>query len=342
MDISGYRIHAWDGRLSWESVRVPPPAPGQVQVAVDACGIGRTVVHYTAGSLTTDPRHLPRVPGHELAGTVTAAGRDVDPDMVGRRVMAYFYLICGTCEQCARGAEPHCRRLAGRVGVHVDGGYAPVVNLPAINAIEVPEGIDPVAATTIPDAIATPVHISRRAAISERDHVIVIGAGGGVGVHMIQVAAAAGADVTGLDIGKKKSEQISRFARAVDVADGLPDVERIGRPSVIVDFAGRPETLAWGFEALAPGGRMAILASFDDVGMHLAPRRLVLWELSVMGSLYASRSEVREAARMVDSGVIEPVVTEVVAAPGVAAIHSMVGSGDLVGRAALDWRLDRA
>ena len=338
MRVSGHRIHAWDGTLHWDTFDVPEPSVGAVQLAVEACGIGRTVVHYTSGSLTENPDHLPRVPGHELVGVVRAIGPDVDPSLTGRRVMAYFYLICGRCSSCVGGAEPRCGNLAGRVGVHSDGGYAPMVNLPVRNLVAVPDGIDPIAATAIPDAIATPVHIGRRAAIGAADRVVVIGAGGGVGIHMVQVAAARGADVQGYDIGGRKAETIARYVTAVDVSGGLPEPDDAHRPTVVVDFAGQPETLKWGFNTLAPGGRMAILASFDHIDMTIAPRRLVLAELTVMGSLYANRSELAEAADMVQSGAVEAVVTEVVPATGVPAVHARVRRGELVGRAALDWR----
>lgn len=99
---------------------------------------------------------------------------------VGERVTANFYLFCGRRRACLLGRESLCENLAGCVGVHLDGGYAERVVLPERNAIALPDDIDPVLATTIPDAIATPVHVAHRAGIELGDRVAVIAAGGDV------------------------------------------------------------------------------------------------------------------------------------------------------------------
>src|SRR5256885_141606 len=162
--VTGYRIRAWGEDPVWEQFERTPPRAGEAVVAVDACGVGLTVLNAIQGDLTDDRATLPRVPGHELVGRVVETGAGVPTDLLGRLVAAYFYLSCGSCPECVAGEDNRCRRLAGYVGVHLDGGYGSVVTLPARNLIPMPDGLDPIAATVVPDAVATPVHICRNRA----------------------------------------------------------------------------------------------------------------------------------------------------------------------------------
>jgi D-arabinose 1-dehydrogenase-like Zn-dependent alcohol dehydrogenase len=340
----GYRIHAWGQEPVWEEFPVPDLGEGEVLVEVEACGVGLTVLNSIRGDLADERASLPRVPGHELTGRVVELGAGAPRELLGRRVVAYFYLSCGTCPECLAGRESRCRRLAGWVGVHRDGGYAPYAALPAFNVLPVPEEMDPVAATTLPDAIATPVHVCRlRARVSPEDRVAVIGAGGGVGIHMIQVARVHGAEVAGLDVSDAKLAAIEELGalpvRSEDFA-GL-DPESIWprkRPTVVVDLIGTHESLAWSSEALDSGGRMIVLTTFRERSFPADPRRLVFREAAILGSRYASRAEVGFAAHLVASGRVRPVVGGVVGPEGIPALHSQLRRGELVGRGALVWK----
>ena len=230
--------------------------------------------------------------------------------------------------------------LAGLIGLHIDGGYAPYVVLPTRNLIALPEDLDPVAATVVTDAVATPIHISRtRARIGPFDRVAIIGAGGGVGVHLVQVARLHGASVAGLDVTDNKLAVISDLGaepvRSTDL-DGLdariwPD----GGPTVIVDFVGTAQSVAWAQRSIERGGRMTLMTSFPEVDARLDMLRLVEWEATVMGSRYASRHEVQVAAELVAAGRIRPIIGQVVDPHGVLDVHRRLRAGDIVGRAAV-------
>ena len=340
--MEGYRVQRWGEDPVWDEIPDEPPGSGEVAIEVEACGVGRTVLNCINGNLSDERAALPRVPGHELVGRVTELGPHSDRDLLGRRVAAYFYLFCGECKPCARGQEPWCERLEGWVGVHRDGGYAPRVTLPARNAIPLPEGLDPVAATVISDALATPVHVANRAEIGSEDRVVVVGAGGGVGIHMIQVALARSADVVGLDVGAEKLAEIGRLgATGVDSTD-FEDVPAVrlfsgGLPTVIVDLIGTTDSTAWSLDAMGMGGRLVVLTTFPDRPEPFEARRLVFREAAILGSRYATRSEVAEAARMVASGDIAPIVGRVAGAGEVLDLHRALESGSLTGRGALDW-----
>lgn len=343
MQIEGYRIHEWDGDLIWESFEIPEPGPGEVLVKVEACSIGLTVLNCIRGDLSNDPSLPPRVPGHELVGRIEAVGAGVASPAPGDRVMAYFYLACGICHACRAGRDSRCENLAGWVGVHRDGGYAPYTVLPAQNALPLPESIPAPDATAIPDAIATPLHVCKtRARVRPGDRVAVIGAGGGVGIHMIQMAKLFGGQVAGLEIAEDKFDAIeelgatpilSRSFDDVDLGEAWEDPE----PTVVIDLVGRPASLEWGLNALALGGRMVVLTTFHGVDVPVAPRQMVFNEAALLGSRYASRHELMEAAGLVAAGQIRPIVSRTVGPAEVEEVHDALRAGTLLGRGALDW-----
>ncbi|HVB77199.1 MAG TPA: alcohol dehydrogenase catalytic domain-containing protein [Candidatus Nitrosotalea sp.] len=337
-------IRTWAGQLEPMDKPEPVPADGEVAIQVLACGVGMTVLNCIRGDLGQDPSHLPLTPGHELVGRISAVGPGVDPRRVGELVTAYFYLFCGACSRCLAGQEDLCLELSGYLGVDRDGGYAERTVLPARNAIALPRGADPVLSTAVPDAISTPVHVAHRAQLGPGRRVVVIGAGGGVGVHMVQVARVFGAEVLGLDVSPDKLDFLERElgVRAEDSSDlgRIPASATWGSdggPDVVVDFIGSPATLTWSLSSLAPGGRLLTLTTFRDVALEVSPRELVLREISVLGSRYATRSELSLAAGLVASGAVTPIVGRREGPDRVLQIHDDLAAGRLLGRGALVW-----
>jgi D-arabinose 1-dehydrogenase-like Zn-dependent alcohol dehydrogenase len=340
--VRGRRIARWGGPAELETLPEPAPGEGEVLVQVEACGVGLTVLNCMAGDLGDAPEDLPRVPGHEVVGTIVEVGPGVAAVRVGERVVAFFYLFCGNCPPCLDAREPLCENLAGFLGVHRDGGYAELVALPERNAIPLPEGIDPVIATAIPDAIATPVHVAGRAGIRAGERVAVIGAGGGVGVHMVQVARERGAEVAGLDAAPLKLAYLrdELGVAAVDSSNfstaALPEGWERGA-DVVVDLLGSQASSSWAVSHLAPEGRLVVLTTFRDVEFPISPRRLVFGELSIVGSRYASRHELAQAGQLVAAGRVRPVVSQRADIEDLDRIHRALRAGELLGRAALVW-----
>jgi propanol-preferring alcohol dehydrogenase len=326
-----------------EEIPDPKPAAGEVVVEVIACGVGLTVLNYVRGDLGSDPDDLPRVPGHELVGRISEVGAGVEPERSGELVAAFFYLFCGRCARCLAGQEDLCDNLAGWVGVQRDGGYAERVSLPARNAIRLPEELDPVLATVINDAVATPVHVAGLARIRPGQRVAVVAAGGGLGVHTVQVAQVFGAEVAGLDVGQEKLAFLEEELQAFPIESSdfsrarLPDAWG-GQADVVIDFLGRPESLRWGLEALARDGRLVTLTTFRDTEFPVSSRELVLSQLSIIGSRYCTRAEFDFAARLVAAGRVRPVIGRREGLAKVDEIHQDLRAGRLLGRGALIWR----
>jgi propanol-preferring alcohol dehydrogenase len=115
----------------------PEAGPGQVIVAVDACGVCRTDLHVVDGELP-DPK-LPLVPGHQVVGRVVEPGERFDP---GARVgIPWLGWTCGECRYCSSERENLCDR-ARFTGYQLDGGYAELVAADERFCFPVPEGYD--------------------------------------------------------------------------------------------------------------------------------------------------------------------------------------------------------
>ncbi|WP_395659617.1 zinc-dependent alcohol dehydrogenase family protein [Nocardioides sp.] len=122
---------------------VPEPGPGELLVAVEACGVCRTDLHLAEGDLAP---HRPRtVPGHQVVGRVTALGPGTERFVAGDRVgIAWLRSTCGECRWCRAGRENLCP-ASTYTGWDADGGFAEHAVVPAAYAYALPEEPDPVA-----------------------------------------------------------------------------------------------------------------------------------------------------------------------------------------------------
>jgi alcohol dehydrogenase, propanol-preferring len=109
-------------RLTPADVTLPAPAPTEILIQVEACGVCRTDLHVLDDELPDI--HRPLTPGHEVVGSVAACGREVTRFRPGDRVgVPWLAWTCGECEYCRAGEENLCRR-ALFTGYTRDGGYA--------------------------------------------------------------------------------------------------------------------------------------------------------------------------------------------------------------------------
>jgi propanol-preferring alcohol dehydrogenase len=129
---------AEDNPLILADLPVPEPGPGQIRLRVRACGVCHTDLHLVEGEL--DLPKLPVVPGHQIVGMVDTLGDGVTRFTRGDRVgVPWLYSTCGQCDYCRRGQENLCDN-ARFTGLHVDGGFAEYMVVPAAFAYPIPEG----------------------------------------------------------------------------------------------------------------------------------------------------------------------------------------------------------
>ena len=116
------RLDRQPGSLRQVELPVPDPGPGELLLAVRACGVCRTDLHIVDGELT-EPK-LPLVPGHQIVATVAGRGEGADRFSDGERVgVPWLGGTCGTCRFCVSGRENLCE-AAVFTGYTRDGGYA--------------------------------------------------------------------------------------------------------------------------------------------------------------------------------------------------------------------------
>lgn len=336
------QITEWGGDLKQVSVDKPEPRQGEALLKVKACGVGLTVCNIINGVLGEDPKNLPRTPGHEICGEIVEIKGNDEIFEVGDRFITYFYLICGKCRFCSAGRHPLCENFKGFIGLDIDGGYAEYVKVPIRNLIPIPDDISDTAATAIPDAIATPYNVSRKAEINPDDTVMVLGAGGGVGIHMVQMAKLHGATVIGVDLFEEKLEKVREVGGDYTINNSnrsiVEEAEKVtGEKGVdtVIDFVGDEKLLKDGLRTLGKQGKLVNLTTFDtEIGTTTA--RYVLDEITITGSRYASKAEVINSVELVRSQKIEPVITEERGINNVQELHkalteekSMIGRGVL-------------
>jgi propanol-preferring alcohol dehydrogenase len=259
--------------------------------------------------------------GHEYSGTVVELGAGVEGWREGDRVTGSFYLFCGNCVMCASGKETLCLNNKGNIGAKIDGAFAEYVVVPARNLVRIPAGVVLREAGVIADAVATSYHIAReRARIVAGQRVAVIGAGGGVGIHMLQIARVFGAFVIAVERDTEKLRRLQDLDINALIDASAPDwqtkLEQAanGQLDVCIDFVGSLETSGKGLAALGRGGIFVIAGSMPNLRsdktavIAAAPMYLVNKELSILGTRYATRAEIARSLELVRDGVVKPVI----------------------------------
>ena len=272
-----------------QDVPTPAPAAGEILVRVAACGVCHTDLHYIDhGTPTFTPP--PLILGHEISGTVEALGDGVAEWHPGERVLLPAVLTCGRCRACRLGRENICEAMR-MFGNHLDGAYAEFVVAPEKDVFRLPDGVPLEEGCIIADALSTPFHaVVRRAEVRPGDTVAVFGCGG-VGMNVVQVAAAAGGRVIAVDLSEDKLERARKLGAAATIhppsaGDVTKAIRRLteGGADVALEAIGRPATIRQAFDSLRAGGRLVIVGySTEEVPIPAA--RIMFREITVMGSL---------------------------------------------------------
>ena len=328
--------------LRWETVATPQPEAGEVLLRVRAVSVDLFQMEFRAGRALQIP--LPRIMGNGIAGEVAQCVKGAAP---GQRVVVANNVSCGTCRYCRLGRETLCDGLnnhrGGMIGAHRDGGYAEFVAVPARNLVPLPGSITFEEACLVPNTIAPVVKAcSGRAGIRPGENVLIVGAGGGMGVHAVQMAHACGARVIAA-IRSDRAEKAARASGAKDIVStrdqrwheavlGLTNGRGV---DVALDFVANRDTLAASVAALDSGGRLVIMGYFPRGGTLETSTWPFSQEIVVTGNRSAGRADVVEAVSLIRDGRIKPVVDKVFPLKDAAKAHRAFEAGEIVGRAVL-------
>jgi 2-desacetyl-2-hydroxyethyl bacteriochlorophyllide A dehydrogenase len=188
------------GQLALVEIDRPAPNPGEVLVGIRHIGICGTDYHIFEG---THPfLEYPRIMGHELSGVVLDANgsaglRD------GQAVVFNPYLPCYHCPACLEGKTNACENLKV-LGVHMDGGMAEAIAVPAANLYPA-EGISQRDAAMV-EFLAIGAHAVRRTPEAKPGARVLVVGGGPIGLGVAYFARIAGAEVSILDAAADKLE----------------------------------------------------------------------------------------------------------------------------------------
>lgn len=268
---------------------MPAIRPGEVLIKVAACGVCHTDLHYIDHGVPTF-KAPPLILGHEPSGIIARAGSEVRTFMEGDRVLLPAVLTCGTCEFCRTGRENICSTMM-MFGNNVDGAYAEYIAAPAKDIFHLPGEIPLEEGAIIADAISTPYHaVKNRAEVRAGDTVVVFGCGG-VGINVVQVAAAVGGVVIAVDISDKKLEWAKQFGATAVMNPSK--VENIGKEikkltgggaDIAIEAIGNPQTMEAAFGTLRKGGRLVVVG-YSTGDLRLSAARMMYFEMEVRGSL---------------------------------------------------------
>lgn len=309
--------HGAPGRFEYREVPTPKPGPGEVTVAVRACGLNRLDLWLEENGLPIRVE-LPRTPGGEVAGVVQEIGPDVSGWALGDRVAVQSNLYCGVCEYCARGDESMC--LAGRLlGVQCDGGFAEVCLVPARALVRIPEGLSDVDSAALTLAGSTAMHmLTDRCRVEPGQWVLVIGGASGVGSAAIQIARGLGARVISTASTPEKRAFCEGLGAecVVDPADeGWPARVRqvTGKrgADVVVEHVGGT-VLEQVFQCLARGGTVVTCGATGGREIRLQLWPLFVKQQRLIGSYGRTRRDMVATLEWAAQGRLRASVDEVI------------------------------
>jgi len=280
------------GHSEFREVPSREPGPGEVLVKVRHVGLCGSDLNTFSG---LNPLvELPRIPGHEIGGTIAARGADVPAGYaIGKPVVVVPYTSCGSCASCRRGRVNACE-FNRTLGVQQDGGLRDFIVLPRDRLI-LNEDLKP-AHLALVEPLAVGFHAVARGRVTSEDTVLVLG-GGMIGVGAVLGARARGARVLVSEVADSKHEILKELGVDAVLNPSRSDlVAEIGKLTdgkgvdVIIEAVGLPET----FQAavtLAPFSGRVVYVGYAKSPVSYETKFFNLKELDILGSRNATRTD---------------------------------------------------
>jgi len=284
---------------------------------------------------------LPCVLGHEVAGTVLELGAQVKGFKVGDRVATtQRSYICGHCRFCRSGFEPLCAQRIFLGDVGLVGGYAQYLAISADCIAQVPDGVDLDHAAVAACAVGTVLNAVRDVGrVQMGETVLITGAGGGLGLHAIQLARLAGARVlaqtTSADkvnlIREMGAHEVVLHQRGEPFAPLVRDMTQGHGADVIIDNVGTVlfEDMR---KSLAIQGRWLMIGQLTGDFVPFNPAQFFLKNQSLLSVTSTSRSQLEDVLTLIQRGQVTPVIERKLPLSEAAQAHQAVEAGRTTGR----------
>ena len=255
---------------------IPEPKSGTVRIKVQACGICHSDSFTKEG--TFPGIVYPRVPGHEIAGTIDALGPNVVDWEIGQRVgIGWHGGHCGKCESCRRGDFVTCIKMQ-IPGISYDGGYADYMIAPVEALARIPDELSPTEAGPLMCAGITTYNSLRNSGAKPGDLVAILGIGG-LGHLGIQFAAKMGFHTIAIARGMEKEPLAKKLGahRYInsDSQNAGTELRKMGGAKVILATVTNSKAISSVIDGLSINGKLIVLG--------VSPEALEVFPLSLIG-----------------------------------------------------------
>jgi NADPH:quinone reductase-like Zn-dependent oxidoreductase len=306
--------HGGTDRLRYEEVPDPVPGPGEIVVRVKACALNYLDLWERRG-LPGVKFPLPHISGSDVTGIVESVGAGVLHVKPGDKTLVNPGLSCMHCEACFQGNDNRCRSYSV-LGYFSDGGYAELVKVPAVNALPFPAGLPFAEAASIPLVFMTAWHmLVTRCGIRTGEDVLILGAGSGVGSAAIQIAKLFHARVIATAGGDDKLEKARKLGADIvidhsrqKIRDEVRKITEKRGVDIVFEHVGAA-TWEDSVNSLARNGRLVTCGATTGFDVRLDLRHVFAKELTLMGSYMGSKHELVHVLKLVESGLLRPVVS---------------------------------
>ena len=262
---------------------IPTPGAGQVRIKVLACGVCHSDLFTKEGAWPGI--QYPRVPGHEVVGTIDGVGNGASQWKKGQRVgVGWHGGHDGTCRECRRGDFGNCRNLQVP-GISYDGGYQEYMLAPVEALVPVPDSLGDAEAAPLLCAGITTFNALRHSGAFPGDLVAVQGIGG-LGHLGIQFASKFGYNVAAIGRGpetaplaKKLGASLYIDSQATNPAEAL---QRLGGATVILATAPSAKAMSALIDGLGPNGKLMVIGASPDP-IEVTPSQLISGSRTIQG-----------------------------------------------------------
>jgi acryloyl-coenzyme A reductase len=322
-------------------VAVPALGPREVLVRNFASGVCYHDHLIRAGVMKRGIT-FPLILGHEGAGLVEAVGTSVRSLAPGDRVACTQWTEnCGLCRYCRTNREPLCaeRKLFGH---DRHGTYAELFKIQEDSLLPLPTEIGFEEGAILSCAIGTVLAALRDVGRTQAgDYVLITGAGGGLGVHAVQMAKLCGATVIAQTTSPEKSKLIREMgadevvvARNGKFADEVRRLARGEGVDVVCDNVGAP-VFQEALRATARGARYVLVGELTGDTVAFSTARLFLKGVSLLSTTSTSRTQLADVIELVKTRKLRPIVTERFPLEAAPRVHRLMVDRKLSGRVVL-------